>query len=456
MKTSISILMNRDAVWSTIWSTIQQVVVASSTYFILEAIRNITSGKTDAALIYIGAFVASLVLVYLPNTLSMVYLQRWRLTSVENFVRSFIDYNKGQTSFGHSRNKSKTESWLTNESFTVLDTATNLLYQIYSTLTNSVFNILVIALALDIRILGWYFLAGGVLVASNFFFRTTIASASLAVQGSRNELSTSMLSAWQNIFVGNQHNFENWHSIFSDRMTKARTAATSYDLTRSLISSGTVSVALLIVAMGNGIFLWDNRERVSLMAALLITLPRQLQIIQSIFAFFNLTLSWTGTREQLRELEAVIRVSQKPNESMNYVKFEEIELFNGKECLFHQDFDSIKRQLKTFGNGRWTLRARNGAGKSTLLSLLKEDMGEEAFLLPTNYEDLAFKTDFLNHSDGNRLLSVFQRISELENIKIIILDEWDANLDGINLSRINDMIEKLSANKIVVESRHRR
>lgn len=318
------------------------------------------------------------------------------------------------------------------------------------------FNILVIALALDTRILGWYVLAGAVLVASNFFFRSTISSASLAVQGSRSELSTSMLSAWQNIFVGNQHNFENWNSTFTKRMTKARTAATSYDLTRSVISSGTVSVALLIVATGNGIFLWDNRESVSLMAALLITLPRQLQIIQSIFAFFNLTLSWTGTREQLRELEAVIRVSQKPNESKNYVKFDEIELFNGKESLFHQDFDSIKQQLKTFGNGRWTLRARNGAGKSTLLSLLKEDMGESAYLLPTNYEDLCFKADFLNHSDGNRLLTVFQRISELENVKIIILDEWDANLDGVNLNRINDMIEKLAVDKIVIESRHRR
>jgi ABC-type transport system involved in cytochrome bd biosynthesis fused ATPase/permease subunit len=455
MKT-YKILMNKEAVWSTIWSTVQQIVVAASTYFILEAIRHITSGKLELALIYIGAFVASLVLVYLPNTLSMVYLQRWRLASVESFVQSFIHHNKGQTSFGHTRNKVKAESWLTNESFTVLDTATNLLYQIYSTLMNSVFNILVIALALDARILAWYAFAGAVLVASNYFFRNKISQTSLTVQESRNELSTSMLSAWQNIFVGNAHNFEIWNSDFSKRMNKTKISATSYDLTRSLISSGTVSIALLIVATGNGIFLWENRQSVSLMAALLITMPRQLQIIQSIFAFFNLTLSWTGTREQLKELEKVIHISQQPNESEKYVSFDAIEMFNGQESCIHPNLNSISGRIQNSVAGRWTLRGRNGAGKSTLLSLLKEDLAETAFLLPTNYEDLAFEKDFLNHSDGNRILSVFQRIASLDHVKVIILDEWDANLDGDNLNHINNMIEILATNKVVIESRHRR
>ncbi|MNT06215.1 hypothetical protein D3C72_1408710 [compost metagenome] len=75
--------------------------------------------------------------------------------------------------------------------------------------------------------------------------------------------------------------------------------------------------------------------------------------------------------------------------------------------------------------------------------------------MPTNYEDLCFKTDFLNHSDGNRLLVVFNRIAELEEVKFIILDEWDANLDGNNLILVNEAINKLAQNKVIIESRHR-
>jgi len=450
-----STLVNRDAVWSTIWSIIQQLVVASSTYFIVKAIQSATSGQLELGLKYIAAFVTSLVLVYLPNTLSMAYLQRWRLSSIEEFVRSFIAQNKGQTSFGHARNKVKVESWLTNESFNVFDNVTNLLYQILSTLMNSVFNILVIALALDSRILGWYIFAGVVLVASNYFFRRKISKASLSVQESRKDLSTSMLSAWQNIFIGNRYNFENWNSIFSENILKARSSATSYDIIRSLISSGTVSIALLIVATGNGIYLWENRESIPAVAALFITMPRQLQIIQSIFAFFNLMLSWTGAKDQLKALESVVQVSQATNESSKYIKFNSIELFDGRTCNPLTELHSFAEKVKATASGRWTLRGPNGAGKSTLLSLLKENTGEQSFLLPTNYEDLCFKTDFLNHSDGNRLLVVFNKIAELDEVKFIILDEWDANLDGNNLVLVNEAINQLAQSKVIIESRHR-
>lgn len=447
-----STLINRDAVISTAWSTLQQLVVASSTYFILQAIRFATAGDIQTGMRYIAAFVASLVLVYLPNTLSMMYLQRWRLSAIQTFVRAFSDFNFGKTSFGHSRNKVQAEAWLTNESFTVYDEITNLIYQIYSTFMNSALNILVIALALDTRILFWYLLAGVLLMASNRLFSRRIISVSVGVQDSRKHLANSMLSAWDNIFVGNRSNFLNWKRNFEARMVDARSMATRYDLVRSLISSGTVSLSLLIVALGNGIFLYENAQSLPLVAALFITLPRQLQIIQSIFAFFNLTLSWTGAYAQLRELQKVIEVSQSDASSLKYVQFGLIEVSN---CTGLADFSSLKAVLTKDHCGRFTIRGKNGAGKSTLLGLLKQDFGDRAFYLPTNYADLIFQSTFLNHSDGNRLLSVFNEIKDLEEIEYIILDEWDANLDADNVVKISEAIEVLANSKVVIESRHR-
>lgn len=450
-----STLINKDAVWSTIWSVVQQLVVAASTYFIVKAIQFVTSGDLQTGLQYILAFTASLILVYLPNTLSMAYLQRWRLTSIENFVRAFIEKNRGKTSFGHTRNKVKIESWLTNESFTVFENATGLLYQIFSTLMNSVFNILIIAIAIDSRILGWYILAGIILVGANRLSRGQVSKASLAVQDSRKNLSSSMLSAWQNIFVGNRHNFDNWNLSYTERMKVARDSATAYDITRSLISSATVSVALIVVAFGNGMYVIENQQNIPAIAALFITLPRQLQIIQSIFAFFNLMLSWAGTHDQLKALASVVQSSETPADSIQYIKFQAIDIYNGVNGAPVPDLNSFTEKIESAPNGRWTLRGPNGAGKSTLLSLLKEHTAEQSFLLPTNYEDLCFNGDFLNHSDGNRLLTVFEKIAELKDIKFIILDEWDANLDGRNLQLVNQAIEKLALSKVIIESRHR-
>lgn len=450
-----SALLNKDAAWSTAWSTVQQLIVAASTYFIVEAIRAVTANNLDLGLRYIAAFVASLVLVYIPNAISMIYLEKWRISSTESFIRSFIKYNKGKTSFGHARNKVKIESWLTHESFTVFENVTALLYQILSTFMNSLFNIIVIAIALDTEILGYYFLAGGVLVASNYIFRGAISEASLAMQSNRKELTASMLSAWQNIFVGNHYNFNNWNQKFSSKINNAKTSAVHYNFVKSMISSGTVCLALLVVAAGNWIYLWNHRSSLPAIAALFITLPRQLQIIQSIFAFFNLAISWNGSFQQLTSLGAIIQPNDTKSDSKKYIQFHQIEFVNDGRSMVFNDFDTLTNQVNRTQNGRWTLRGRNGAGKSTLLSLLKENFAEKGFLLPTNYEDLCFDSDFLNNSDGNRLVAVFDMISRLDNIKFIILDEWDANLDRHNLVRINEAIDALAMNKVVLESRHR-
>lgn len=431
-----STLFNKAAVASTVWSTLQQLVVASSTYFILQAIRHSTAGDLPMGIKYLVAFVLSLVLVYIPNTLSMLYLQKWRLASIEQFVQAFVQYNKGKVAQGHSRNKAQSESWLTNESFSVYDEVTNLLYQIYSTLTNAVFNILVIALALDSRILAWYLLASLILVTSNFVFKAQLTKAALNLQSTRKDLSNTMLSAWDNIFIGNKHNFDLWQTRFKSGIQESKKSAAQYDLVRSLISGGTVSIALLVVATGNGIFLWENQSNLSVLVGLMITLPRQIQIIQSIFSFFNLSLAWTGAHQQLKELENILGVGQLPVDSSPYIRLDEI-------------------ALTTRGQSRWTLRGKNGSGKSTLLSKIKEQLGETAFLLPSRYADLRFQNEFLAESDGNRLLKVFQEIANLKDVQFVLLDEWDANLDGENLAKIDAAIQTLSLDKVVIESRHR-
>ena len=85
----ISILINKDGILCLLWASIQQVIVGASTLFIIESMRYVTNNQHEEAIKFILLFVASLILVYIPNTISFMYLQKWHLKSFENFIKLF-------------------------------------------------------------------------------------------------------------------------------------------------------------------------------------------------------------------------------------------------------------------------------------------------------------------------------------------------------------------------------
>ncbi|MGE0528985.1 MAG: hypothetical protein AB7G93_10455 [Bdellovibrionales bacterium] len=449
-------LVNRAGAICMVWTILQQMVVATSTYILIAATRLASAERFDQAVVFLIAFAASLILVYVPNTISLVYLQKWRLDSFGRFVEEFVRRNKGKTTWAHNRDKANYESWLTNEALTVYDNATNLWYQVISIFLSSVLNVMVIAWVIDLGILAWYAAGAGVLSVSHRLFQGHLAAASVQVQSARNMLSRSLLTAWENVFTGNRYNLMNWRAQFAESMTRTRMSVVAYDLTRSLVSSVTVSLAVLFVAAGNGIFLLVNRDNGPQVAALIITFPRQLQIIQNIFAFFNIYLNWSGVREQLKQLDSVLGVSEVSRDPTAFVKVHQISLSQGDRVRKFQSIREFMKYIQSATPGRFTLRGRNGTGKSTLLSLLSEQTGEASFFLPSKFADLSFvNADALTDSDGNRLLAAVRELKELGEIRYILLDEWDANLDKENLHVIDLEISELARNHVVVESRHR-
>ena len=455
-------LFNRPGIVCGIWAVIQQLIVAGSTYLIIESIRQATGDHYDKAVQYIGLFVLSLMVVYIPNTISLIYLQKWRLESFSQFVAVFVRFNKGKTTLSHGRTKTKYESWLTNESYQVYDESTDLLFQVFSTLLNSVLNIAVISLAIDKRIVLWYLIAGVILLLSNRLFKSHISKVSLFVQESRKNLFNTLLSSWENIFVGNSVNLSNWQEKFANDLDLSQKSAVKYDLVRSLVSSITVSLALLIIAFGNGVYLFENSKSVTGLAALIATLPRQVQIIQNIFAFFNIYLSWEGVRSRLVKLEEILFLSahQKFGESEKYISFDKMSIkgsFPNSNMLESVDtLESMQKMIDSYSTGRLTLRGENGAGKSTLLSLLAEASGSRSYFLPSRFVDLAFQNpNMVSSSDGNRVLDVFKEIESIEKITLLLLDEWDANLDEKNIIAIDSIIDRLASRMLVIESRHR-
>ena len=78
---------------------------------------------------------------------------------------------------------------------------------------------------------------------------------------------------------------------------------------------------------------------------------------------------------------------------------------------------------------------------------------KQGFYLPVSH-DLFFHQ---NHkkSTGQKLSSQLMQINNNKSdVDVIILDEWDANLDGINKSHLDELINELARQRLVIEVRH--
>jgi len=62
-----------------------------------------------------------------------------------------------------------------------------------------------------------------------------------------------------------------------------------------------------------------------------------------------------------------------------------------------------------------------------------------------------------NNSGSTGQKQLYQMASLLNShSRIILLDEWDANLDESNMISINSMLSALAENNIIIEVRHKR
>jgi ABC-type transport system involved in cytochrome bd biosynthesis fused ATPase/permease subunit len=104
--------------------------------------------------------------------------------------------------------------------------------------------------------------------------------------------------------------------------------------------------------------------------------------------------------------------------------------------------------------GRYTITGPNGAGKSSVLKFLKMHAKDAAFYLPTKHQ-LLFQTDATQGSSGERTRRHLDEALTDQSTKVLLLDEWDANLDAVNTTILDEKIRDLTSKKTVIEVRHK-
>ena len=448
-------MWNKFATWALVFLIVQQLIVASSTFWISHLSEAVVTGKNIA--LYLTLFVSSLFIVYIPGFFSAFNFEKAKSKAIYNYTQLFSKvHNCMPVLLSDKEFQAEREPWLTNESTKTIEETYHIIYDSTSIGLNTIFTITAICLAIDTRFLYGYFLCLIILPTASKFYKNKLAKIALDLQNDRKDLSQISLSGWDNIIIGNIYNFSQWWEAYKKRWISYNKSTVRNVVFNQLSSISSVMLSLFPVAFT---FLWLflHTTDLSKLAALIATLPRQIQIIQHLEVFTTYSMYWHGTYAKLKALIATLISPKIDNESYhNRINVNQIHYSIDKSTHQLASVPEFIKTLSTLKNGRVTIRGPNGSGKTTIVNLLKMELGEKAYYFPTNSRLLYECTLNDSFSTGQKVKICLEEIEKnMASNEILLLDEWDANLDIENLNLISNILDEIANKCCVVEISHR-
>lgn len=427
---------------------LHQGVVASSTIFLTRVIEQFQSGHPYAT--SLALYLAAMAFPYLPGCASFLFLQRWINNAHQDFVALVVRRMKDSTGqYRHEKVRERVTAILARNAFPVLKDYISFIHDLASFTLNSVLSISVISFLLPTDLLVGY----GVSLALCFVIiaalRGTVSRASSAYENRYLDYSTVLDVGWQNLTIGNRHNAAVWQNRREDAGQSFYASANSLEA-RKQISN----VLLAATSLAPTIYLVlaivrDNAASPPVIAAVIVSLTRIFLIINSLSALVHKALDLSAVQSRLNVLFSV-RDSISEEALLDPGTIGQINV-NGVAISGKTD---LLDYFAAVANGRYQITGPNGSGKSTALMALKQEYGTQCVMLPANLTGLMWLADGKNLSTGQRTVTCLQEILQQDDVKYVLLDEWDANLDSNNASAVDAMLDGIAEHKVIVEVRH--
>lgn len=456
------LLTNRWAFGCFALLTMQQLIEASATIWLVTMMKNIIAGEPFFPFLFL--YLASLCFPYIPGCIANIFKITWKQESQRFFINAFVSSNRNQ--IGEWNNKGIKEeklTILTAEGPAALIALIDYVFDLYGYVLSVFFNIL----ALSIVVEPLFSIAYAVSVVTVFVVmkikKRVQRRLTKKALTARIDLYQSLLASWDNVLLGNRYNFKLWEDKTSQRLNRClqkNVALERFDQVLAIVISLLTSIPSLVVVI---YYVYANRFSVPNLTAFLVTLPVLFLILSYTYQTLSLIFRWAMHCSKLVAIYKAIEPIPDSHVAMEKkVKWPKIQI--SLSAVAPQDHISAPGPtyinsyndliIQTTKSGRITLRGENGAGKSTLLMLIKNELNDKAFFLPTQNQ-LSFISETNKYSTGeslrNRLLEILERV----DVDVLLLDEWDANLDSENQEKLSLLIDELAEKKCVVEVRHR-
>ncbi|MBO9666548.1 MAG: ABC transporter ATP-binding protein/permease [Bdellovibrio sp.] len=425
-------------------STIQQLVAAFGTFALAEAGLHINS-YTEFLIWFLLGLTGHLVspafgifLRPLETQLSYhayyLYLREKLLSKVG---RPAIWQEKHQRETFLASIGSETEMYLAAIIFVFTD--------LYSYVLSIVLSVLVLGYVLDISFIPAFILAG---LLSAMTYKLLSKKATIAFeseQTAKTNLGGHLLTSWENAFFSNYSVVTRFKNSLSTHLKTAEdksmlSARWNEGMTYTLFFTSSIPVSIALIYT-----IYSNQGQVAPLVALLATAPRQLNLLMTFRSIFQAMTSLISFETKFKTLSENANLKECRLEER--INLEKITINGAQETSLNEIVQTIEDSYPQ----RLEVRGGNGAGKSTLLLHLNEHLGSSFYLPSQPQFDIPNK---VNASTGQTIAHYFDYLETLKE-NVLLLDEWDANLDEKNIQLINEKLNRLSKTKTILEVRHR-
>lgn len=445
---------NQDVFFAFCLLIAQQLIVASSTIWITSLIANIQQGTFSYPLL--GLYLTSLFLPYFPGAGALIEMTKAKMKANVQYIDSFAHIYRGQiVEWTNSSQHSSISAMLTSEGPQAINGFLDYSYHFGSCGLNVLFNLTILAFIIDPWLLASY--SVGILLA---FLVLKIQKKlkkrlSLKAQQGRVKWISMVLKLWDNVLIDNSYNFTIWKNKIDYRAK--RLAKSGIELEK--VSQG-VSIGMAFLLLGPSFALICylpilHEFNLTILAIMVVALPRLFQVLSYSYEMLFVLADFPMQTSRLKTITKLL-------DSSNLYSSEQASLALKKRIQWDKiriSSNSTLVSLNTFlegmpSQGRYTIRGENGSGKSSFLFMLKVLKGHEAFYLPAKH-DLFFQRSRNGFSTGQLARETLRELLEKLPAQVVLLDEWDANLDTPNQEKLSQLIDQISQNKCVVEVRHR-
>ncbi|MBA3958145.1 MAG: hypothetical protein H0X51_07120 [Parachlamydiaceae bacterium] len=461
-KLVLGLLTNRWALGCFVVMGFQQLIEASATFWLVQLTISVTTGGDYLPFLII--YLCSLILPYIPSCIGQILKTSWKQEAQRSFVNSFVNVNRNNIGeWGNKGLKEEKLSILTAEGPNTLHTFIDYAWDLYTYVLSVIFNILALSLVVE----PLFAISYGVSVACVMIImkmrRRVQRQLTQKALIARVDLVQSLLAAWDNVLLGNEYNFKLWNEKTSQRLKRClqrNVDLERFDQVLAISAALITSIPSLIVVVFSMMKYHGDTVR---LASFVVILPLLFQILSYTYQTLSLAFRWGMHRSKLMTIyrtiepstENPLRMEKKikwPKITATYSKGgtgEHVSLTSTRPIVSHEDLIS-----HTSRAGRLTLRGENGSGKSTALMLVKNALSHRAFFLPTHTQ-LSFSSETNKYSTGESLRNRLVEILDKVDVDVLLLDEWDANLDSENREKLSALIDQLSQKKCVIEVCHR-
>ncbi|MET3740638.1 hypothetical protein [Faecalicatena orotica] len=438
----------------------EQIIVAFSTFCMIKLGTGITD---EHSLIWFWEFVISLVIVFVPRIFKQKCMVKAKYASFKCYVSLYEEnlYNYPYLKTNHEFCKRR-QSFFHNQTWQVIEETYAFVGDFSATVLNVLFNILVIGFSLNIRFIVAYICSACVIAAGLFSTKKIIARKSDVAQVTQSSVQEAMFDGWDTLLIGNRYNWSQWMQSFKAKTKDAEQAEVNYNILNNFLSFLIMAGSIIPIIIVTVKMILNNLNSVGMLTAILVTLPRQVSNIQYLSIVIEYLTELVGIKEKINNINDALKKVEHPEKYYGTIQWNNISFFIcGREnifCNLEECMNFLAERVNNGVPGRLVIKGKNGSGKTTLLMLIKEYFGNDAYLFP-NHTRLYFeKNDVKEYSTGQRFRANIEDLIKnniQSQVKLILFDEWNANLDIRNQAAVSEYIDQLATTLVVVEVRNR-